>query len=114
MLVKYANAFVIFPGGFGTLDELFESLTLIQTGKIRNFPIILFNPAYWQGLVDWLRETMEAEGKVSAADRDLLVITDSPLEVRDVVLDSLGENWSRAKTEMEVQSIAKEVYGLQK
>ncbi|MEZ4728547.1 MAG: TIGR00730 family Rossman fold protein [Caldilineaceae bacterium] len=68
MFVKYAQAFVIFPGGFGTMDELFEALTLVQTGKIRNFPIILFGSTYWQGLLTWLRETMLAEGKIGAPD----------------------------------------------
>jgi uncharacterized protein (TIGR00730 family) len=77
MFVKYASAFVIFPGGFGTLDELFESLTLIQTGKIHNFPVVLFGSAYWQGLIDWLCETMLPEGKISQEDLKLLVVTDS-------------------------------------
>ena len=89
MLVKYAQAFVIFPGGFGTLDELFESLTLIQTGKISNFPVILFGSAYWSGLLDWLRGTMLANGKISEADLDLMFVTDSPEEVRDQVLKAL-------------------------
>lgn len=90
MFVKYAQAFVIFPGGFGTMDELFEALTLIQTGKIHNFPVILFGSAYWQGLLTWLRETMLAEGKISPEDLDLMVMTDSPQEVRDLVLAALG------------------------
>jgi uncharacterized protein (TIGR00730 family) len=77
MFVKYASAFVIFPGGFGTLDELFESLTLIQTGKIHNFPVVLFGSAYWQGLLDWLCDTMLAEGKISPEDLQLLIVTDS-------------------------------------
>lgn len=81
MFVKYAQAFVIFPGGFGTMDELFESLTLIQTGKVRNFPVILFGSSYWSGLVQWLRETMLREGKVSPADMQLIQMTDSPAEV---------------------------------
>lgn len=89
MLVKYAQAFVIFPGGFGTLDELFESLTLIQTGKISNFPVILFGSAYWSGLLDWLRGTMLADGKIAEADLDLMSVTDSPEEARDLVLKAL-------------------------
>ncbi|MGB1252422.1 MAG: TIGR00730 family Rossman fold protein, partial [Candidatus Promineifilaceae bacterium] len=80
MLVKFAQAYVIFPGGFGTMDELFESLTLIQTGKLRNFPVVLFDSGYWSGLVEWLKNTMEAEGKISPGDLDLLFITDSPQE----------------------------------
>ncbi len=78
MFVKYAEAFIIFPGGFGTMDELFEALTLIQTGKIKDFPVILFGSEYWGGLLDWIRETMLSEGKVSPEDVDLLVVTDSP------------------------------------
>ena len=77
MFVKYAEAFVIFPGGFGTLDELFESLTLIQTGKIHDFPLILFGTAYWSGLVEWIRDTLLAEGKVAEKDLDLFMVTDS-------------------------------------
>ena len=86
MLVKYSQAFIIFPGGFGTLDELFEALTLIQTGKVRNFPVILFGSEYWRGLLDWLHGSMLSEGKISPADLDLLMMTDSPLEVRDRIL----------------------------
>ncbi|MDB4950104.1 MAG: hypothetical protein JWM27_2753 [Gemmatimonadetes bacterium] len=87
MFVKYAEAFVIFPGGFGTLDELFESLTLIQTGKIRHFPVVLFGTAYWSGLIGWIRDTLLAEGKVSPDDLNLLVVTDSPAEAVRVVLE---------------------------
>jgi uncharacterized protein (TIGR00730 family) len=86
MFLKYAQAFVIFPGGYGTMDELFEALTLIQTGKIRNFPVVLYNTAYWRGLVDWLRETMLAEGKVSPGDLQLFLMADSPEEARDIIL----------------------------
>lgn len=86
MFVKYAEAFVIFPGGFGTLDELFEALTLIQTGKIRNFPVVLFGSDYWRGLLDWTREVLLGEGKISPEDMDLLVLTDSPQEVVEVIL----------------------------
>ena len=81
MFVKYAQAFVIFPGGYGTLDELFEALTLIQTNKVRDFPVVLFGSAYWKGLVDWLRGTTAAEGKIAPADLDLVLITDDPAEV---------------------------------
>ncbi len=86
MLVKFAQAYVIFPGGFGTMDELFESLTLIQTGKVRNFPVVLFDSGYWGGLIDWLKNTMEAEGKISPGDIDLMLVTDSPEEARDHIL----------------------------
>jgi len=91
MFVKYAQAFVIFPGGFGTLDELFEALTLIQTQKISNFPVILFGSVYWSGLLTWLRETMLAEGKISPGDLDLMVVSDSPEEVRDLILQALAK-----------------------
>ena len=80
MFVKYAEAFVVFPGGFGTLDELFEALTLVQTGKILHFPIVLMGSAYWSGLLDWLREQLLAEAKVSEADLDLLWVLDDPDE----------------------------------
>jgi uncharacterized protein (TIGR00730 family) len=81
MFVRYASGFVVLPGGFGTLDELFESLTLIQTGKIRNFPVVLLGRGYWGDLLDWLRERMLGEGKVSPEDVELLSVTDDPAEV---------------------------------
>jgi uncharacterized protein (TIGR00730 family) len=100
MFVKYAQAFVIFPGGFGTLDELFESLTLIQTGKISNFPVILYGSDYWAGLLDWLRNTMLAGGKISPADLDLMVLVDSPEEVRDLVkVAMIDGGWIEKKEE---------------
>ena len=77
MFLKYAEAFVIFPGGYGTLDELFETLTLIQTGKIHNFPIVLFGSEYWSGLLDWIRSTVEETGRISPGDIDLMLVTDS-------------------------------------
>lgn len=85
MFVRYASAFVVFPGGFGTLDELFEAATLVQTGKIRHFPIILVGTSYWRGLTDWLRDTMSAEGKISPGDVDLLHLTDDPDEILEIV-----------------------------
>lgn len=85
MFVKYAQAFVIFPGGFGTLDELFEALTLIQTGKIHDFPVVLFGSDYFRGLTDWIRNTLAPEGKISADDLDLIHVTDDPVEVRDFI-----------------------------
>ena len=88
MFVKYSLGFIIFPGGFGTFDELFEALTLIQTKKIRNFPVILFDSSYWRGLLDWLRDTVKTEGKISEIDFDMIQITDSPAEVVDIVLRS--------------------------
>ncbi len=85
MFVKYAQAFVIFPGGFGTMDELWEALTLIQTEKIYDFPVILFGSDYWKGLMEWVKTTMLADGKISPEDLDLLVLTDSPNEVIEVI-----------------------------
>ena len=81
MFVKYAVAYVIMPGGFGTMDELFEALTLIQTKRIKSFPVILMGSEYWKGLVDWLRSTMLREGKISAHDLDLIQVMDDPEEV---------------------------------
>jgi uncharacterized protein (TIGR00730 family) len=87
MFVKYSLGFVIFPGGFGTLDELFEALTLIQTRKISNFPVVLYGTRYWKGLLDWTREFALEEGKISPEDLDLLHITDSPSEIVQIVID---------------------------
>jgi len=87
MFMKYAEGFVLFPGGFGTLDELFEALTLIQTGKIQHFPVVLFGTAYWRGLVDWIRERLLAETKISPEDVALLRLTDSPEEACSIILD---------------------------
>ncbi len=78
MFVKYSIGFVVFPGGFGTLDELFEALTLIQTGKIKHFPLVLFGSAYWRGLLEWLRRTVAAERKIDEADLDIFHVTDDP------------------------------------
>ncbi len=76
MFVKYADGFVIFPGGFGTLDEFFEAVTLIQTGKIKHFPVFLIGTAYWAGLLDWCRTTLVAAGTIQATDLDLFTVTD--------------------------------------
>jgi uncharacterized protein (TIGR00730 family) len=81
MFVKYAQAFVILPGGFGTLDELFESLTLVQTRKVTRFPVILYGSGYWSGLVDWIRSTMLEQGTISPGDMDLFTVTDDVAEV---------------------------------
>jgi uncharacterized protein (TIGR00730 family) len=85
MFVRYASAFIVFPGGFGTLDELFEAATLRQTGKIRHFPIVLVGTAYWQGLVDWLAGPVLAGGKIAAEDVERLVVTDALDEVLELV-----------------------------
>ena len=88
MFIKYSNAFIIFPGGFGTLDELFEALTLIQTGKIYHFPVILFGRHYWAGLIRWIQSRLVEEGKIAAADLDLLLLTDDPVLAAQVVIDA--------------------------
>ena len=81
MFVKYALAYIILPGGYGTMDELFEALTLIQTKRIRSFPLILMGSEYWQGLLNWLKEKMLAEGKILSADLELIQIFDEPQDV---------------------------------
>jgi hypothetical protein len=90
MFVKYSQAFIIFPGGFGTLDELFEALTLIQTGKIYRFPVVLYGKKYWGGLVRWLRSSLLAEKNISPGDMDLIAITDDPEEAARCVIDAHG------------------------
>jgi uncharacterized protein (TIGR00730 family) len=86
MFVRYASGFVVFPGGYGTLDELWEALTLIQTGKITEFPVVLVGSGYWRGLVDWVGERMLDEGNISPADLELFTLTDEPAEVRDLLM----------------------------
>ena len=101
MFVKYAEGFIIFPGGFGTMDELFEALTLIQTGKVRNFPVVLFDRAYWSGLLDWLRDTMLQEGKIHMKDLELLVLTDSPDEAVRTIVSCYQASCAEAKRHSE-------------
>src|SRR5712692_4565906 len=91
MFVKYARGFVIFPGGFGTLDELFESLTLAQTGKIEHFPVVLFDRSYWNGLVRWLLEHPLASGAISPEDMNLFTITDDPEEAAEIAVSAMPE-----------------------
>ena len=88
MFVRYASGFVVFPGGFGTLDELFEALTLIQTGKIRNFPVVLMVSDYWNGLIEWLNERALREGKIGPEDMDLLSVTDDPNQAVRILLSA--------------------------
>src|SRR5881296_1074435 len=80
MFVKYSTAFIVFPGGYGTMDELFEALTLIQTGKVKHFPVILFGAEYWGGLAEWLRDRVVGEGRIATTDLRLFTVTDSPRE----------------------------------
>jgi uncharacterized protein (TIGR00730 family) len=85
MFVKYAQGFVVLPGGFGTLDELFESLTLVQTGKVTQFPIVLMGSDFWAGLIDWLQSRLAANSKISVTDLDLITVTDEVDEVIEVI-----------------------------
>ena len=96
VFIKYSNAYVIFPGGFGTMDELFEALTLIQTRKIRNFPVVLFGSQYWRGLLSWITSTMLNEKNISAEDLGLIHLTDSPKDAVDFIVKTAGLN--KAKT----------------
>ena len=88
VFVKYSQAFVVLPGGFGTLDELFEALTLVQTGKITKFPIVLVGSRYWSGLLSWIEGTLELEGKISPADQTLLHVADDPAEVVQIIYEA--------------------------
>lgn len=91
MFVKYAAGFVVLPGGYGTFDELFEALTLVQTQKVRQFPIVLVGVDYWRGLVDWLRDSVLAHGAVSPGDLDLIQLTDDPDEAVQMVVDGVRD-----------------------
>ncbi len=96
MFVKYSSAFVVFPGGFGTLDELFESLTLIQTEKIEHFVVVLMSTEYWGGLLEWLRERVLGQEKIAAADMDLVHLTDDPQEAVRIIVDGERRSGRRA------------------
>jgi uncharacterized protein (TIGR00730 family) len=88
MFVKYAQAFVVLPGGFGTLDELFEAVTLVQTKKVTRFPVILMGTAYWAGLIDWVKSTLLADGKINEADLELIQVTDDVDEAVQIIVDA--------------------------
>ena len=90
MFVKYAEAFVVFPGGFGTMDEVFESLTLIQTGKTGTFPIVLYRSDFWAGMIQWIRARLLEGGMISPEDIELLTVCDTPEEIRDVIVEASG------------------------
>ncbi|GAA4930508.1 TIGR00730 family Rossman fold protein [Actinoplanes utahensis] len=92
MFVKYAQAFVVLPGGFGTLDELFEAITLVQTKKVTRFPVILMGTEYWGGLLDWMKRRMLDEGKISAMDLELIQVTDDVAEAVRIIMDSGARN----------------------
>jgi uncharacterized protein (TIGR00730 family) len=97
MFVKYAQAFVILPGGFGTLDELFEALTLVQTRKVTRFPVILFGADYWSGLIDWFRRTLVPSGKIAAGDVDLLAVTDDVDQVVKLITEADAQREERTR-----------------
>jgi uncharacterized protein (TIGR00730 family) len=101
MFVKYADAFVIFPGGYVTLDELFEALTLIQTKKVQDFPVILMGTDYWAGMIDWIRATLLEEAAINAADVDLLRLTDDPAEACEIINAYVAQRRSQAEATAE-------------
>src|SRR6266705_2947874 len=97
MFIKYSNAFIIFPGGFGTMDELFEALTLIQTKKVSHFPVILYDSKYWGGLITWIRETMLSTEKILPEDAGLLRLSDDPQEICKIVIEAYQESYRQER-----------------
>jgi uncharacterized protein (TIGR00730 family) len=97
MFVKYAEAFIIFPGGFGTMDELFEALLLIQTKKVSHFPVILYDSKYWAGLINWIRDTMLVTEKILPEDAGLLLLSDDPEEICKIVIDAYQESYRQER-----------------
>jgi len=110
MFIKYSVAFIIFPGGFGTLDELFEALVLIQTGKIYQFPVILFGRYYWAGLIRWLQSRVLRERKIAAGDLDLMLLTDDPAQAAQAVITAY-ESQARVVRQRAAQEEAKTASG---
>ncbi len=100
MFVKYAEAFVIFPGGFGTMDELFEALTLIQTRKVNHFPVILYDSKYWGGLIAWIRDCMLASEKIIPEDAGLLRLSDDPQEICKIVIEAYQEDYIQERANL--------------
>ncbi|MEJ1384400.1 MAG: LOG family protein, partial [Candidatus Sedimenticola sp. (ex Thyasira tokunagai)] len=99
MFVKYAMAYIIFPGGYGTMDELFEALTLIQTDKIRQFPVVLYGEKYWSGLLSWIRETMMEHNCIDPGDMDLFQVVNSPEDALRVICSHRDHLVDSMKTE---------------
>ncbi|MFG2005850.1 TIGR00730 family Rossman fold protein [Spirillospora sp. NPDC048911] len=108
MFVKYSQAFVVLPGGFGTLDELFEAITLVQTKKVTRFPIVLVGTEFWGGLVEWVKTSLLSSGKISPADIDLFHLTDDPDEVVRVIVEAHEQEARRREEEQAVQQAAAE------
>ncbi|GAA0951477.1 TIGR00730 family Rossman fold protein [Actinocorallia libanotica] len=108
MFIKYSQAFVVLPGGFGTLDELFEALTLVQTGKITRFPIVLVGTEFWSPLMDWFRGTLAAEGVISPDDPDLLYLTDDPEEVVRMITEAHREGGRRLEERAALEAAEEE------
>jgi uncharacterized protein (TIGR00730 family) len=107
MFVKYAVGFIVLPGGFGTMDELFEALTLVQTKKVTRFPVVLMGSGYWAGLLDWVRTTMLPDGKIGPADLDLIFVTDDPdAAVRHIVAADAGMIHAKAEAKAAAQAAA--------
>ena len=104
MFVKYADGFVILPGGYGTMDELFEALTLIQTGKIRHFPVVLVGSAFFSGFLEWIKVKLLGEGMISADDLDLVQVTDDPKEVVEIVRKARRQRADAAATESDIRA----------
>ena len=103
MFVKYAVGYVIFPGGFGTMDELFEALTLIQTRKIRSFPVVLVGRQYWAGLIDWMRSTVQGMGNIDAGDLDLFHVVEEPEEVCEIIAKRYKDRTAAFPTDRRAQ-----------
>jgi uncharacterized protein (TIGR00730 family) len=104
MFMKYAQGFVVLPGGFGTLDELFEALTLVQTGKVTRFPIVLVGTAYWGGLVSWLQQTAAVDGMIGEADLELFRVTDDPAEAVGIIAAAHADGTRRREEEAAVEA----------
>jgi uncharacterized protein (TIGR00730 family) len=107
MFVKAAEGFVVFPGGFGTLDELFESLTLIQTGKVLHFPVVLFGQPHWMGLLDWITDRVLNEGLITPTDVDLLTVTDDPAEAVRTVVECYRRDCSHIRADDDAASLTR-------
>ncbi|MDO5049583.1 MAG: TIGR00730 family Rossman fold protein [Actinomycetaceae bacterium] len=101
MFIKYSLGFIVLPGGFGTMDELFEALTLVQTHKIKQFPIILVDPGYWGGLLEWLKQTMVSAGTISPGDLDLIYLVETPEEAVEIVEEYCVQEIERVRAEFE-------------